>query len=272
MSPSLRHIKRRIQSIGNTAKLTRAMEMIAIAKLRPLQDRLSFARMAAGRMDSLLSRLSSEGEALHPFMAARTPCRHITLCVLTSDTGLCGSYNQDVIRAAEDFITRETAKVDVIAVGKRGFVYFSKKGYPVRSRTADQIVGECADLYRRGATDRVRVAYARFESASRRGAVVEPLLPLTAVSAGSPAAYTWEPDRAGYLETFVPLYLERKMKFMALSAVAAEHSARGMAMGEATENAKEMLGDLVLLRNRIRQANITREIIEVIASSDALRG
>lgn len=130
---------------------------------------------------------------------------------------------------------------------------------------------ECVGSYERGATDEVRVAYIRFESASRRRVVVESLLPLVA-QAGQAVDHTYEPDRIGLLRTLIPLYLERKMRFVALSAIAAEHSARGMAMGEATDNAKEMLDHLVLLRNKVRQANITREIIEIIASSDALRG
>lgn len=271
MSQSLRQIKRRIKSIENTAKLTHAMEMIAIAKLRPLQDRLSYARMVTSRMESLLGRLSFEGEALPPLMTAHPQRRRVTLCVLTSDTGLCGSYNQDVIRAAEEYMASETARVEVIAVGKRGFIHFQKKGCDVRSLSADQLMRECVGSYERGATDEVRVAYIRFESASRRRVVVESLLPLVA-QAGQAVDHTYEPDRIGLLRTLIPLYLERKMRFVALSAIAAEHSARGMAMGEATDNAKEMLDHLVLLRNKVRQANITREIIEIIASSDALRG
>jgi F-type H+-transporting ATPase subunit gamma len=284
MTQSLRQIKRRIRSVESTAKLTRAMEMISIAKLRSFQNKLAFMKGYFARVDRIWQQyLPKFRPGDHPLLADRPEKKKITLCVVTSDTGLCGSYNADILRLAKSFLQKKQGvALNLVTFGKKGFVYFKREGLAIsdafvesrghyQQALADQMAQRLIDLFLTGAADEVYAAYTVFENGIRPKAVIEKIINIS-VSGEKFVRYSVEPDSISFLNDFIPYYLVTKMRYILMNALTAEHSARGMAMGEATDNAKDMLESLTLSRNKIRQANITREIIEVISSSDALRG
>jgi F-type H+-transporting ATPase subunit gamma len=284
MTLTLKQIKRRIRSIENTEKLTKAMELISISKLRPLRERLIFASEYFLKTQGTVERLlASFSNLSHPFLKERENKQKITLCVFTSDTGLCSSYNSDIIQAAEKFILEQKAyEVNLVCVGKKGFIHFKKKGFKISDvytdfqgryslALSDKIVYRLIDLFSSGQADEVHVAYTYFVSAARRRPTVQKILNIVP-AADKEIQYLVEPDIETLGNNFLPSYVRSQVRFMMLHALVAEHSARGMAMKEAADNAEEMLEGLVLLRNKVRQANITREIIEVISSADALKG
>ncbi|MDP2921289.1 MAG: ATP synthase F1 subunit gamma [Candidatus Omnitrophota bacterium] len=283
MAQSLREIKSRIRGIGNVNKVTHAMEMISIAKLRPVKNRLFPARRYSLKIDELLRNLSAGTKGVsHPFMEQRENIKRIAICLVTSDTGLCGSYNNNAVRVVEDFINRYGHdKITLFPVGRKGLVYFKKKGVDMagactelHGRYSDDMINKISkDLTRiflSKAADEIYIVYASFESASRSKPVIERLLPVS-VSPGRETGYIFEPDVNTILKELMPLYLANKIKSCILSAFTAEHSARAIAMGQATENAKELLEDLTLVRNKIRQAGITKDIMEIVSSADVLK-
>ncbi|MCX5711872.1 MAG: ATP synthase F1 subunit gamma [Candidatus Omnitrophica bacterium] len=284
MIQSLRQIKSRIKSIQNTHKLTRAMEMISLTKMRSFQKVLPVYKKFFSKLEGMIYDLSASFEtAPHPFLRHPDKCKKAVLCIITSDTGLCGAYNHNILGKAEDFLQKSNClKTDLITIGKKGFIYFKKKGYNVpevytdlhgrySEALADKISARLIDLFISGECDEVYVAYTLFESASRHKPVVERFLNIEK-KLGTKREYIIEPEADAMLAELLPVYMRNKMRIILLNSFACEHSARAMAMGEATENAKEVLGNLTLFRNKVRQANITKEIIEVISSADALKG
>lgn len=284
MIQSLRQIKRRIRSIENTKKLTRAMEMISVSKLKRSSRMLDSSKMYFSKIDSFLTHLSSGGlNAGHLLLEDRPDKKNIGFCVLTSDTGLCGSYNHNVIRTAESFLNKyQPENVKLATLGKKGFVYFKKKGYPVAHsyvgfngrysrELSAKLLSDLTAMFLSEEVSEVYVAYTRPETASRHKAVVEKLLNIDFAKAEE-IEYIFEPERARILEELIPVYLSNKIMMIILSAFTSEHQARAISMGEATKNATELLEGLILSRNKIRQGNITREIIEIISSAEALKG
>lgn len=284
MIQSIRQIKQRIRSIENTVKMTRAMEMISVAKLRPMQDKLNsvsdYFLSIQGILGDFFSQAKSSGS--HFFRVVKGP-KKIVLCLLTSDTGLCGSYNQNIFRAVDHFMSDYKEKdIRLMTVGKKGFVYYRRLGLNVsnvgmdsRGRYtkafADQITGSLMKSFMSGEADEVYMAYTRFDSPSRLNPVIDKFLNIE-MAQSRDVSYRVEPDFEAVTENLITSYLMNKTRYAVLNAFVSEHSSRGMAMGEATDNAKDILQKLILLKNKIRQANITREIIEVISTSNALKG
>ncbi len=284
MIQSLRQVKSRIKSIQNTHKLTRAMEMISLAKMRSFQKVLPVYKRFFSKLEGMIYDLSASFEiSPHPFLRRPDKCKKAALCIITSDTGLCGVYNHNILVAAEDFLLKNNSlKVSMIAIGKKGFVYFKRNGYDVREVytdlhgrysevLADKVSARLVDLFTSGECDEAYVAYTIFESVSHYRPVVVKFLNIEK-KLGTKREYILEPEADAMLAELLPVYLRNKMRIILLNAFACEHSARAIAMGEATENAEEVLDNLTLVRNKVRQANITKEIIEIISSADALKG
>jgi F-type H+-transporting ATPase subunit gamma len=284
MSQSLRQIKNRIRSIQNTEKLTRAMEMISISKLRSLQRNLLNSEEYCLKLEDILRHLTAAfPSARHPLLEERENKQKITLCLITSDTGLCGSYNYNLLRKAQDFIRQNQGReISLVTVGRKGFNYFKKEGLKISdayidlhgkysSAAADKIAANLMDLFLSGKSGEVCMLYEYFETAARHDPVVEKILNVKSPGA-EPVEYLTEPGAEDILGELVPLYIYSKVHLTMLSAFEAEHTSRVVAMKEATDNAHDLLEDLTLLRNKVRQANITREIIEVISSADAMKG
>ncbi len=283
MAQSLQQVKSRIHSVRNIRKVTRAMEMVSLAKLRPLQKGLVASKDYFLQMDRVLNNLLTSFNVRHPLLEERADKKNLTLWVITSDTGLCASYNNTVIHLAEDFISKNSAyKINLVIMGKKGLNHFRKSGFVIAdsylglyghysSELSNKIANSLIDMFLTGKTDEAHVVYTNFGPMGKQGAVIEKILNITAV-VGTEAEYLTEPGIDNILEEILPLYISSKAGFIIMSAFTAEHSIRVMAMNEATDKAKELLDNLVLLRNKMRQANITRELIEVISSADALKG
>ncbi len=286
--PSLIDMRRRIRSVRNTQQITKAMKMISAARLRRSQERVFNARPYAGLLKEVLASLGSRSaSAAHPLLTSREPQR-ATAIVLTGDRGLCGAFNANVIRAAEQFIAgRPGQQVDLIPVGRKGRDYFRRQGVAFRAEYtgiygmldyshAKLIGSQVISAFTEAETDAVFLIYNEFKSVLSQRVVVEQLLPLSAFQqqAESPPAdvqvdYLYEQPPARILETLLPRYVEVQIFRGLLESIAAEHAARMTAMDSATGNAGEMIDSLTLTMNRIRQASITKEIIEVVSGAGA---
>jgi F-type H+-transporting ATPase subunit gamma len=260
------------------------MEMVAAAKLRRFQDMMMKARPFTAGLELLLKRVSRGSLAqAHPFIQKRDGNR-VLLIVITSDAGLCGSYNQDLISITRRFIAAQPVKPELIGVGKMGIAAF-KAGHNFRESLTDLRASRIEEvltalktavekIYLAGEADAVYVTYSHFKNVTSYQAVTEKLLPFEPPVEADAAAereidYIFEPSPEIIFQRLIPLYFEAKMRTLFLEAIVSEQIARMTAMHQATGNAKEMIDTLVLLRNKARQAAITKEIIEIVSGSRA---
>lgn len=259
------------------------MEMISIAKFKPLERQLPMVKQYLAKIESLLNNLLAGREGIdNPFMEKRVAAHKIAFCVIASDTGLCGMYNDALIDAAEDFIASAgKEKIVLIPVGRKALLHFKKKGVAVAHAftevygrysevLSDSLHRALTDIFLSGEAGQVHIAYTRFKTATKRTPVVERFLPISP-SPGGAIDYIFEPGLHQIIEGLIPLYLRHKIRSVLLEAFGSEHSSRMIAMGEATENGKELLKKMILLRNKVRQAAITKEIMEISSSAEALR-
>jgi len=284
MPQPIKQIKNRIRSVENTKKVTGAMQMISVAKLNRIQNVLFALRPYAAKLENLMHSLAglSEGNPAGYFKKT-SGSGDIVLCVIASDSGLCGTYNQNIIRAVEGFLDKNGKdKVKLILIGQKGLSYF--KGRQVKIINSyvgqnakftpsfcDQITVELNKLFLDGSVDAVYLVYTYFENSIVQKATVERLLSIEPKKSKL-SEYIIEPDLESMLEDLVPQYLLVKLRLVFLEAFTSEHAARTISMKTATDNAKELLEGLVLLRNKVRQAGITQDILEITSSSEALKG
>lgn len=283
---SLKQIKNRIRSVENTRKVTNAMQMISVVKLNRIDKALLSLRPYFSRLESSLNNLlAGAGQVSKTFIDKKTASGKIVLCVVASDNGLCGSYNNNIIRLAEDFISaRDKENVELVCVGKRGNVYFHKHGRKIinsyiglngkySQKVSDEIANYLIGLFLDNQADEIYIAYTYFKTALAQQPRIEKFLniqPAAQISQG--INFILEPDINAILKELIPRYMAMKMRLVLMNAFTCEHASRTVAMKTATENAREMISGLVTLRNKVRQANITQEIMEIIASSEALKG
>jgi len=282
--PSTRDIRRRIRSVKGTQKITKAMKMVAAAKLRRAQDRIVAARPYADTLARVLGSLAARTEHTHP-MLVRRPVGRVWLVVVTSDKGLCGAFNTNLLREAERVLSeRRWEDVEVVAVGKKAADFFARREVAVAhaeretmSRlTADdarRIADMLATAFTSGQVDEIWLLYNRFVSLIRHQPVLERLLPVEPPEAEAgerPIDYIYEPDPEALLDQLLPRYVQTEVARALYDSAAAEQAARMTAMDAATKNADEMIGRLTLLYNRTRQAAITKEILEIVAGAEAL--
>lgn len=286
---TLRDIRRRINSVKSTQQITKAMKMVAAAKLRRAQERLMEARPYAERLGDLLAHVAAqEGAAMHPLLKTREANR-LCYIVVTSDRGLCGSFNSNSIRRAKAEIDSQLAaeEVTLLTVGRKATDFYIKRDYPVLEKYVGifdslefqhsaHISTLIQDIYRSEACDRVFAVYNSFKSAGTQIIKVQQLLP---IKAEAPEAgdyqtvdYLYEPDPQKILEELVPKNLNVQIWRILLESYASEQGARMVAMDSATENASDMIYDLTLYYNKVRQASITKEISEIVGGAEALRG
>jgi len=286
MIQTIRQIKSRIKSVENTKKITRAMEMISASKLNKARSLLHSYRQYHDALESMLKEvLSCAGEAVeHPFLADRAVKKSVILFVAGSDTGLCGAYNNAVIVAAEKAaIEIGPDKVRFVIIGKEIYRHFIKKGYAVTGyypntygRYSDeipqQIAADLADSFLTGSADGVYAVYTHFISGLKMKPTVEKVLSIDIEYTPRQNDFILEPDLSSIIEKMVPLYFNSKIKSTVISAFTSEHSARMMAMSAATDNADDLIDTLTLIRNKSRQAAITKEVLEIAMSAEALKG
>ncbi len=284
--PSVRQIRRRIRSVENTAKITNAMSMIAASKMRRAQEAAITGRPYAELMASLLSHLAAQPydeEEIHPLLRRRDLSR-IGMVVITSDRGLTGGLNSNVNRAAAQFLLDHGGEASVIAVGRKGRDFMVRYQGDVRAVFTDlgdrpsltdvsPIAHLVVDDYGEERVDAVYVAYAQFVTTTLQRAVVEPLLPVVPAElrAQEAVGYIYEPESLTVLSGLLPRFVEMQLYHQVLEAAASEQSARMVAMRNATDNANEMAEDLTLVMNKVRQAAITTELLDIVGGAAAVQ-
>ncbi len=296
MSGQLRTLKNRIRSISNTKKITRAMEMVSAAKLKRYQKMVLEGAPYAEGLLQLLKRVSASGVAAdHPLLGGNASNRgekKKALFVFTSDTGLCGSLNLDLINSAQTFLKNEKESAVIVGIGKMGVLALKKSGRTIEKtfieiksteieNTIVEIKNLAAELYLSGRVDSVYATYSRFISATRFKPVTEKLLPFSLDAASAPSTpgtsakasedYLMEPSADVLFDKLVPAVFSMRVRQIFLESFVSEQMARMNAMHQATENASELIDELVLARNKARQAAITKELIEIISGSQALK-
>ncbi len=298
---NLRVLVKRRKAVRNIRKITKTMELIATARFKKALDRATEAEAYTRKIAELAADLSKNaGDVSHPLLVTR-PVKKTLLLVITANRGLCGGYNGGVLREALPMTRQYTANntpFDLEVSGKRGIAFFKFQGVPRTQEyitfedkpafaEVDVVASRYIDLYTSGAIDEVKVVYTKFINAARQQAVTETLLPLSSVTvetrkptqnqgADAPRSeakvnYEFIPDAAEILEELVPAALKVRLFKMFLDAAVSEQIARRVAMKAATENAGDLIKDITRVYNRTRQANITKEISELIAGSEALK-
>jgi F-type H+-transporting ATPase subunit gamma len=287
--PTLREVRSRIGGVQKTQKITRAMKMVAAAKLRRAQSRVVAARPYARRMKDLLGDISSVPELQGADLIAPRKVTNVAIVVVTSDRGFCGAFNANLIRTVQAHFDTllPGVQASLLCIGKKGVDYFGKRGYNVIARHtgvygslsfswAQSFAGDLIARYMKGEFDRVDVIYNEFKSIAQQRIVVEQFLPIPAPSVAAPAGKTpvdfiYEPDRMTILLSLLPRHLNFQIWRILLESSTAEEGARMAAMENATENAREMISTLQLQYNKARQAAITKELLEVVSGAEALR-
>ncbi|MFZ1685003.1 MAG: ATP synthase F1 subunit gamma [Candidatus Zixiibacteriota bacterium] len=286
---TLREVKKRIKSVISTRRITKAMEMVAAAKLRRAQQRVEQAKPYAKKLEHMLGQLAAgaTGEITHPYFEVR-PVKKITLVVICSDRGLCGSFNSNIIRRADAWLANhKDVPVEIVAIGKRANDYYKRRKWPIVAFYGDwggvlnydkarDITYMLTDRFVTGQTDQIEMIYTRFLSTVRYQLVTEPYLPIPKPEAKgdlkTKAEYIFEPNPEQIYGALMPGYAAAKTVTALVESFASEHGSRMIAMGAATKNAGEMINTLTLEYNKARQAQITKELLEVVAGADALKG
>ena len=288
--PSLIDLRRRVRAVKNTQQITKAMKMVAASKLRRAQDRIMNGRPYAREMQRLLVSLASRVDpSMHPLLTLREPgpSSRTLVLVVTGDKGLCGSFNTNVIKAAAALI-EETPGATLGLIGRKGRDYFVRRGFHVsfemagifhqlKYEHAQAIARAATEAFVNGEVDRVVLVYNEFKSIMQQRVAVEQLLPIPRheTEGKGPAAvaeveYLYEPAPHLILEQLLPRYVEVMAARALLESNAAFYAAQMTAMDTATKNSADMIASLTLYMNKVRQAAITREIIEVVSGAGAL--
>jgi len=284
----LKALRRRIASIKSTQQITRAMKMVAAARLRRAHERIIEARPYADKMREVLQSLSLRTDPkTHPLLKRRE-MKRVELLAITTDRGLCGSFNQNVFRRVEQFMRENRTAYEEIAltiVGRKGLDYFRRRNVPIirdyagRLREIDYPVAaaigkDLVEDYTNEAVDGVFLVYNEFRSPLMQRVMVKDLLPIEPLKVEPDyyaVEYIYEPSADAILSELLPRYVEVQIFRALLESLAGEHGARMTAMGSATENAQEMMEKLALVYNKARQSAITKEMMEIVGGVEALR-
>jgi F-type H+-transporting ATPase subunit gamma len=294
---TLREIKRRISSVKSTQKITKAMKMVAAAKLRRAQNALISARPYARKMNELLRHIVTKIDpALNPLLQVRE-VKRVLIVVISGDRGMCGAFNGNIIKAAINHLDEDYAKLEkvqngirLITVGKKAYDFFSKRNYNLYSKhigifsnlnfgQARSIMQELIQGYLSCEFDKVDIIYNEFKSVLQQRIVIEQLLPILPeqlqktkeLHSLANIDYIYEPSSSEIINVLLPKHLNFQMWRILLESSTAEEGARMTAMNNATENARELIRDLTLSYNKARQASITKELLEIVSGAEALK-
>lgn len=288
---TLRQIRQRIRSVRNIAQVTRAMEMIAASNMRRAQALTLASRAYADKAREVLQYVATEpgrSKLLHPLLEERSEVKAVGIVLYSADRGLAGAYNINIIRKTLEFArSHEQAKraVRYITVGKRGrdllrrygkeiVADFSEMGIPPSPAQVGALARATLDEFLSGRVDEVHLAYTDFVNVLRQVPTIRRILPIEEAEIkreGLPQVYLYEPSAEQILAQVLPRFVEVQIYQALLEAIASEQAARMVAMRNATENAKELIESLTLLRNKVRQASITKEILDIVGGAEALR-
>jgi len=288
---TLRDIKNRIVGVKSTQKITRAMKMIATAKLRGAQQRIVNARPYANKISEMLSHLATDDTLVtNPFYVARDG-KKVCVIVVTADRGLCGAFNTNIIREAVHFINEERkaedASITVYTVGKKATEYFGKRNYSIEGKIVGlfssleyqstlRIYNDVVPKYLNGDIDKIVMVYNEFVSLIQQRITKVQLLPIPIIKSNEEeklhrANFIYEPDLSSIFQHLIPKHLKVQLWRALLESNAAELGARMTAMDNATTNAQELIRSLNLTYNKERQASITKEILEIVSGANALK-
>ena len=284
-----KEIRNKIKSVESTRKITKAMEMVAASKMRKAQDRMRAARPYGEKIRRVAANLSHAlTEYSHPFLEPRESIKAVGLIAVTSDKGLCGGLNTNVLRLALGKMKEwdaEGKKLKVTAIGNKGFGFMQRAGADIVSHVTglgdtphlEKLIGPAKvqlDAYIRGETDVLYIAYTRFINTMKQEPVIEQLLPLSGELAGSTTHnhwdYIYEPDTKSVIDDLLVRYVEVMLYQAVAENMASEQSARMVAMKSASDNAKNVIGELRLAYNKARQAAITKELSEIVSGAAAV--
>jgi len=286
--PSVRDIRRRIRSVQNTGKVTNAMSLIAASKMRRAQQAVTQGRPFAEKIQEIITHLAAQpGDdeaAVHPLLQVR-PLQRVGILVISPDRGLCGGMHANLNRVVGQFMLEQTVPITAIVAGRKGRDFMIRSGQevkavftelPDRPVLADTIAIShlVIDSYSEGEVDEVHLAFTRFASTLSQVPVIEKLLPVAPASlTGSErVGYIYEPDSLAVLGSLLPRYVEMEVFHALLESNASEQSSRMVAMRNATDNANDLMNDMTLVMNRIRQDSITNELLDLIGGQMALEG
>ncbi len=284
---NLKAIRNRIASVKGTQKITRAMKMVAAAKLRRAQENIFSLRPYADNVTEVLADVAAMTEAEdHPLLARRDPDQ-VMLVVLTSDRGLCGGFNSNINRTTEAYLrdnAEEHEDISLAIIGRKGLDYFKRRDVHIRHELrgvfeelswdkAAEVARTIIHEYTEADLDAVYLVYNEFKSVISQRVVVEPVLPIVPAKAEEGRVeFIYEPSKKALLDRLLPMYVEVEVYRALLESVASEHGARMTAMDNATKNAAEMIESLTLQYNKARQAAITNEMLEIVSGAEALKG
>jgi F-type H+-transporting ATPase subunit gamma len=292
---TLREIRRRIVGVKSTQKITKAMKMVAAAKMRRAQESIVAARPYARKIAEMLRHMTAKVDvSIYPLLGSR-PVKRVALVIVTADRGMCGVFNANIIRTAVNRLEEQyrdlaaEGNVKLYCLGRKGTDYFTKRQYNVTSKhigifnalnfgTARSIVSVLAGAYERGEVDLVEVIYNEFKNAVQQRVIVEQLMPVPPSTVPAEAKkmrslvdYIYEPSSADIINALVPKHLNFQMWRVLLESNAAEQGARMTAMENASTNARDLIAALQLSYNKARQASITKELLEIVSGAEALK-
>ncbi len=285
---TLRDIKRRIKGVQNTQQITKAMKMVAAAKLRRAQEKIISARPYARKISELLNDLITEEDFNNPFIAQRE-IKNVAIVIATADRGLCGAFNTNIIKEAVGFADKLPANVTpgIFCIGKKGFDFFNRRDYEIINKriglfskleysSSLNITDELIKLYLNYTFDQIFIIYNEFKSIIQQKIVIEQFLPIPIKKGNKEEKknepyFIFEPDQKSIFNYLLPKHLNAQMWRILLESNAAEFGARMTAMDNATTNAKELIRTLQLKYNKERQAAITKEILEIVSGANALK-
>jgi len=289
---TLRDIRKRLKAIQSTKKITAAMKMVAAAKMRKVQDRMLNFRPYASRMGTVLTDLAKVAEReIHPLLALRLK-KKVEVVVITSDKGLCGAFNTNILKAANNYINglkKEGIELTLSVVGRKARDFFKRRNIPMRNAwvglsgrisytNAQEIAGSLIEGYTGETFDEVVVIYNEFKSMIAQKVTIMKLLPVGVIEGeegqkevSMTADYLYEPSRAAVFEKLLPKYIEIQIYRALLESSASEEAARMAAMENATKNCSELIVKVTLLANKVRQAAITGELMDIVGGVEALK-
>ena len=284
--PSLIDIRRRIRSVKNTQQITKAMKMVATARLRKAQERVvnarPYSRMLREMVANVAAAAGAEASTLHPLLAVREE-KKVQLVLVTADRGLAGAFNTNLIKAAQQFLAEKPERKTAFELyGRKGRDFWRRRDVEVSGEVtgisqaasyddAEALAVKLMERFTSGEIDAAYIIYNEFKSVLSQQVAVKRILPLTLPDdAGAGRDYILEQPPAEFLKNLLPGYVEAQVYEAFLESAAAEHAGRMTAMDSATTNATEVISKLTLYMNRVRQATITREIIEVVSGASAL--
>jgi len=286
--PGTKEIRMKIRSVQNTRKITKAMEMVAASKMRRAQERMRHARPYGEKIRIVAAHIShANPEYRHPYLVSRDSVKRVGLIVITTDKGLCGALNTNLLRMALNQYKAwqtEGEEIDVCAIGNKGFGFMQRLGANVVSHAVqigdrpqmEKLIGTVKvmlDGYARDRFDRLMIGYTRFINTMKQEPVIEQLLPLSGETLGAPEGpwdYLYEPDAKTVLDQVLTRYIEALIFQAVAENMASEQSARMVAMKAASDNARTLIDELTLIYNKNRQAGITKELSEIVGGAAAV--